>query len=207
MDKRHKCFISYKSEDIGYKIEISDLFAQRNIGVIDKSLDYRIQSDDPDYIMQKIREDYLSDSTVTVFLIGKHSSELEGEDAEGNRNNYFIEHELQASLFNGKENTRNGIVGVVLPEMKDMIFRGSFTCATCGRQHKIVKIDDSTVIREFSVNYYIKPHEGCAWSDDERYCVLVTYEDFIQNPEEYIDIAFDKRSLKIAEKVKIRDLR
>ena len=166
-----------------------------------------IDSYDGDYIMKTIRQDYLKDSTVTVFLIGTHSSENEGFDYMGRRKNYFIERELQASLYNGEGNTRNGILGVVLPEMYDQIYKGTYQCLKCGGTHNTVVMNDSTVIREFSKNYYIEPHSGCAWSDDERYCVLVKWEDFVSNPEKYVDMAFEKRTSAIADKVKIRNLR
>ena len=68
----HKCFISYKKEDKTYKNYLVELFAGQD--VIDKSLDRIIDSEDGDYIMETIRNDYLSDSTVTIFLIGQHSS-------------------------------------------------------------------------------------------------------------------------------------
>ena len=66
---RHKCFISFKTEDAAYKRYIqTDL----NVDMIDKSLNTPINSYDEEYIMQVIRRDYLSDSTVTIFLIGQH---------------------------------------------------------------------------------------------------------------------------------------
>ena len=64
-----------------------------------------------------------------------------------------------------------------------------------------------SMIREFSVNYYIEPHSGCAWSDDDRYCILVKWDDFVSNPEKYVDMAFEKRTSPVAERVKIRNLR
>lgn len=201
----HKCFISYKKEDKVYKNKLVDLFSEEDI--IDKSLDKVIESEDGNYIMKVIREQYLSDSTVTIFMIGSHSSENEGYDDKGRAHNYFIQRELQASLYNGKDNTRNGILGVVLPDMIDQIFKGKYTCNSCGNEHNYVKIDDSTVIREFSANYYIEPHDGCAWSENERYCVLVKWDDFISNPENYVNTAFDKRTSSVADKVKIRNLR
>ena len=201
----HKCFISFKKEDQWYRNKIDDLFSVSDI--INKGLDRVIDSYDGDYIMKTIRQDYLKDSTVTVFLIGTHSSENEGFDYMGRRKNYFIERELQASLYNGEGNTRNGILGVVLPEMYDQIYKGTYQCLQCGRTHKTVVMNESTVIREFSKNYYIEPHSGCAWSDDERYCVLVKWEDFVSNPEKYVDMAFEKRTSAIADKVKIRNLR
>lgn len=201
----HKCFISFKKEDQWYRNKIDDLFSASDI--INKGLDRVIDSYDGDYIMQTICQDYLKDSTVTVFLIGIHSSENEGYDYMGRRKNYFIERELQASLYNGRGNTRNGILGVVLPEMYDRIYKGTLPCLVCGKTHSTVDIDDSTVIREFSKNYYIEPHSGCSWTEDERYCVLVKWDDFVVNPELYVDMAFDKRSREIINKVKIRNLR
>lgn len=205
----HKCFISYKKEDtegiVDYKKETIALLEEGDC--VGKSLDRWIASNDADYIMQTIRDDYLKDSTVTVFLIGLHSSENEGNDWQGRPKNHFIQRELQASLFNGRGNTRNGILGVVLPNMYDRIYKGSYSCSICGGPHNHVSINDGTVIREFSANYYMKPHEGCAWSENERYCVLVKWEDFKKNPYEYIEQAYEKRSSELANKVKIRNLR
>lgn len=191
----HKCFISFKTEDKHYKECIQrDL----NVDMIDKSLDDPINSEDEDYIMRKIREDYLSDSTVTIFLIGESSYENLGYNQQR-----FIKRELQASLYNGSNNTRNGILGVVLPQMYDNIYRGMQVCSICENSHNIVQINDSTVIREFSYNYYL-PNDKCAWAEDDRYCVLVKWEDFCKNPEFYINMAFEKRSAPIASKVKVR---
>lgn len=105
----HKCFVSFKKEDNYYKEELVKLFSKEDI--IDKTLDRVIESENGDYIMQVIRNDYLKDSTVTICLIGVHSSEKEGYDYFGRPKNYFIIRELQASLYNGKNNTRNGILG------------------------------------------------------------------------------------------------
>lgn len=66
----HKCFISFKTEDKDYKRKIHE-----DLDMIDKSLHISIDSDNEDCIMRKIREDYLSDSTVMIFLIGEYSAE------------------------------------------------------------------------------------------------------------------------------------
>lgn len=197
----HKCFISYKKENQVYRDDMVDLFEESD--VIDKSLDRVIDSENDDYIMQTIRNDYLKDSTVTVCIIGTHSLENDGCDWLGRNNNYFIKRELQSSLYNGKNNTRNGILGVVLPEMYEKIYKGTYTCKNCGKEHNNVAIDDSTVIKEFSENYYMEDHPGCGWSENERYCVLVKWDDFKENPEKYIESAFQKRSTKLANTVKI----
>ena len=86
--------------------------------------------------------------------------------------------------------------------MYDTIYRGSGICSTCGNNHNYVYINDYTTIKEFSYNYYI-PTNKCAWTEDDRYCVLVKWDDFINNPNKWIDEAFDKRSKPIANSVKV----
>lgn len=192
----HKCFISFKTQDEEYKKKIQD---ELDVDMIDKSLNEAIDSEDEDYVMRKIREDYLSDSTVTIHLIGNYSAE---DDSSQNQN--YIKRELQASLYNGKNNTKNGILGVVLPTMYDSIYKGKQTCEICGNEHNIVCINDSTVVKEFSYNYYIPKNSGCSWSEEDRYCVLVKWDDFADDPENYIEKAFAKRSSDIAKKTKVR---
>ena len=200
-----KCFISFKKEDLSYKNYLVEQYGSSNF--INKTLDRWIDSEDGDYIMQVIRRDYLCDSTVTLFLIGEHSSENEGYDCNGYDKNFFIKRELAASLYNGTGNTRNGILGIVLPNMYENIYKGTYRCSVCGRSHNYVSINDSTVIREFSKNYYIEPRPGCAWSEDDRSCVLVKWDDFISNPDPSIELAFSKRFSEIANRIAIRNLR
>lgn len=191
----HRCFISFKTQDLNYKKYIQD---ELEVDMIDHSLDEAINSTDEDYIMRKIREDYLSDSTVTIFLIGNYCGEFSFL-----QNQNFIKRELQASLYNGQNNTKNGILGVVLPNMYNSVYLGTNTCLTCGGSHSIIKIDDATTIKEFSYNYYI-PNEKCSWSEEDRYCVLTKWEDFIKSPNEYIDQAFNKRKSQISSKTKVK---
>ena len=74
-------------------------------------------------------------------------------------------------------------------------------CSTCHKNHNWVAINDDTVIKEFSRNYYLNSHGNCAYSDDDRYCVLVKWDDFRINPNKYIEQAFDKREQDIANEV------
>lgn len=188
----HKCFISFKSDDMHYKKYIQNYL---DIDMIDKSLNEPIQSENEDYIMRKIREDYLQDSTVTVHLIGEYSA----ENSYLNQN--YIKRELQASLSNTSAGTRNGILGVVLPEVYNKIYKGQQACSQCFKNHNIVAINENTTIREFSYNYYLPLDNGeHVWSEDDRYCVLVKWEDFIVSPNKYIEQAFNKRTSDIAKK-------
>ena len=192
----HRCFISFKKEDERYKKEIQRWCDASKVDMIDKSLNNAIDSENPDYVMRKIREDYLSDSTVTIFLIGTHSAEVLGREEQ-----QYIKRELQASLYNGEGNSRNAILGVVLPEMYSAIYKGTYLCSTCHKNHNWVAINDDTVIKEFSRNYYLNSHGNCAYSDDDRYCVLVKWDDFKLNPNQYIEMAYNKRGQEIAKDV------
>lgn len=192
----HRCFISFKQEDSNYKDFIQ---LHTKVDMIDHSLDDPINSNDLEYIMRRIREDYLSDSTVTIFLIGSHSNENLGEFEQR-----FIKRELQASLYHGIGNTQNGILGVVLPHMYNSVYGGSGMCFSCNQVHNYVNINDSTVIKEFGENYYIKPNNKCYWGEDDRYCILVRWDDFVNNPNYYIDQAFDKRSHPISYRTSVR---
>lgn len=190
----HKCFISFKTEDFAYKKYIQD---HMDIDMIDKSLDYSIPSHDHSHIMRKIREDHLHDSTVTIFLIGTKSAENLGKEEQK-----YIKSELQASLYHGVGNTQNGILGVVLPSATDKIYGGAYRCSDCGGTHNLVRINDDTVIREFSRNFYI--FDQCSHTEDDRFCVLVKWADFKANPEPYIEMAFRKRNHPISEKTTVR---
>lgn len=190
----HKVYVSFKTEDIEYKLTIQRM----DVDYVDRSLNVAINSTDPDYINRRIREDYLADSTVTIHLIGNRSSE-----ALGAYEQRFIKAELQASLFDGVRNTKNGILGIVLPRMMNTVYQGIAQCQTCGGRHSLVAIGDTTTVREFSYNYYI-PTGRCYHTEADRYCVLVGWEAFRQSPEGYIDQAYDKRTALIASKTRIR---
>lgn len=70
---RHKCFVSYHVGDADEVERFIDDFATefipRVIGVSDE--DDFIDSSDDDYILRRIREKYLTDSSVTIVLIGR----------------------------------------------------------------------------------------------------------------------------------------
>jgi len=191
----HKVYISFKTEDLSYKETIQ---SWEHLDYVDKSLNEPIGSTNDDYVLRKIRENYLHDSTVTVFLIGTCSSEMLGEEEQK-----FIKGELRASLYNGVGNTKSGILGVVLPEMVESVFRSSYSCSVCGGTHKQIDLGDPIAIKEFSYNFFI-PTSNCAWSEADRYCVLVSWDEFKNEPNEWIDKAYDKRTEPIAGKTKVR---
>jgi hypothetical protein len=168
-----KCFVSFKTEDLGYKLAIQ---THPGVDIVDKSLNVAINSVDEDYIMQEIRSDYLSDSTVTIHLIGAKSAENLGWNEQR-----FIKRELQASLYDGYNNPRSGILGVVLPQHVFGHLPTNREVWHMRNEISILEMSDSTTIKEFYVNYHI-PNGKCHWSDDDRYCVLVKWDEFISIP-------------------------
>ncbi len=106
-EKRHKCFISYHKDDLGYAekfaLEYSRVFISKVLGVSDQEL---VNSSDVNYIMRRIREDYLQDSTVTIVLLGKCTWSRK-----------FVDWEIASSLRNDPKNKRSGLLGIVLPSV------------------------------------------------------------------------------------------
>lgn len=102
---RRKCFISYYAGDTRevekFMSDFGDVFIPKAIGISDG--DDFIDSDDSDYVMSRIRREYLGDSTVTICLIGSctHSRR-------------YVDWEIKASLRQGSY-TPNGLIGILLP--------------------------------------------------------------------------------------------
>lgn len=213
----HGCFISYKKEDKYYVEKIAKKLKELSIPV--NYLDETINSDNIDTVISVLREQYMNNKPVTLFLIGKNSYEDTKErwrkktlnlieHPEYNEQSFIIR-ELRATLSDYDGNPRHGVVGIVLPDMYKEIYKGTSVCPHCGKQYNIVLINDDTVIREFSENYYlISDNINCDhYGEDGRYCVLCTLDEFLNNPHYYIDKAYDKSQSKLADKVHYKDLK
>ena len=198
----HNCFISYKSEDIYFKNRIVEKLGRDRI--VGKSVDQWIESDNIDYIMQEIRRRYMAGTTVTIFLIGNHSSENEGLDYLGRNKQAFIIRELQATLYDRQGNPRDGLLGVVLPSMENKIYTG--TKKTNGTISQVINISDETVIREFSVNYWLSGDKNGVYSYEGHYPVLCRYSEFMQNPERFIEMAYEKTKADVSKLVHFKDI-
>lgn len=212
----HGCFISYKKEDKYYVEKIAKKLEELSIPV--NYLDETINSDNIDIVISVLREQYMNNKPVTLFLIGKNSYEDTKErwrkktlnlieHPEYNEQSFIIR-ELRATLSDYDGNPRHGVVGIVLPDMYKEIYKGTDTCPHCGNRYNIVLINDDTVIREFSENYYlISDNKNCNhYGEDGRYCVLCRFDEFIDNPESFIDKAYDKSKSKIADSVHYKDI-
>ena len=103
----HKVFISYHHEnDQWYKDKLVEIGYQHSI-FIDKSVDTGDISDDlsDQRIREKIRDDYLRDSTVTIVLVGTET-----------KHRKHVDWEIYSSMYDGTVNKKSGIVVFNLPE-------------------------------------------------------------------------------------------
>lgn len=104
MAVRHKCFISYNSHD---KNAVDDFCNQFEGTFIRRGIQMEediINSDNTDYVMQRIRQLYLQDSTVTIVLVGKCTWARR-----------FVDWEVQSSLRKSKSGPPpNGLVAIQL---------------------------------------------------------------------------------------------
>jgi MTH538 TIR-like domain (DUF1863) len=105
---RHKCFISYHADDRAeveaFLDEFGTEFIARTVGVTEE--DDFIDSEDTDYIMDKIRTTYLGDSTVTIVLIGRCTWSRR-----------FVDWEVYSSLRSSKHSSVNGLLAIRLPSV------------------------------------------------------------------------------------------
>lgn len=104
---RHKVFVSYHhSRDQVYRNRFEYLFSNIRDVIISKSV--RIGDLDPNLrtetLRQKIRDEYLRDSTVTVVLIGAETWKRK-----------HVDWEIGASIRRTQYNPRSGLIGIILP--------------------------------------------------------------------------------------------
>ncbi|MCK4620430.1 MAG: TIR domain-containing protein [Desulfobacterales bacterium] len=103
---KHKVFISYHHfNDQAYKEELLRLNYLHDI-FIDASVDTGGIDDNlsDDAIRQKIRDEYLRDSTVTVVLVGTDT-----------KNRKHVDWEIYSSMFDGTVNNKSGVFVIQLP--------------------------------------------------------------------------------------------
>jgi hypothetical protein len=106
---RRKCFISYHHDDenevtsfINKFDHAHNMFISRGLG--STMIGDIINSNNDEYIMSRIRQLYLSDSTVTIVLIGNCTWARR-----------YVDWEIQSSLRSGEKTTPNGLLGIKLP--------------------------------------------------------------------------------------------
>jgi len=105
-NNKHKVFISYHHEnDEVYKKALLKLNEKHGL-FIDASIDTGDIDEklDDETIRQKIRDEYLKDSSVTIVLVGTET-----------KNRKHIDWEIYSSMFNGTVNKQSGVLVINLP--------------------------------------------------------------------------------------------
>ena len=104
MTSRHKAFVSYYHEnDQAYRQQFERVFSNVimsrsvDIGDIDPNLN-------TEYVRQIIRDRYLSDSSVTVVLVGAQTWQRK-----------HVDWEISSSIRDTQKSPRSGLLGVLLP--------------------------------------------------------------------------------------------
>ncbi len=105
---RHKVFLSYHHDDQDEVEEFIETFDEKHEVFITRALGIDIEqdiidSDDTEYVMRRIRELYLKDTTITIVLIGNCT-----------RARRYVDWEIQSSLRHGETVTPNGLLGIKL---------------------------------------------------------------------------------------------
>lgn len=107
MSSRHKVFVSYhhKNDQLD-RDKFEKLFADKHDIMVSKSV--QIGEIDPilktDTVRQKIRDEYLRDSTVTVVLIGSETWKRK-----------HVDWEIGSSIRQTQHSSRSGLLGIILP--------------------------------------------------------------------------------------------
>ncbi|MBT0569690.1 TIR domain-containing protein [Curvibacter sp. CHRR-16] len=104
---RHKVFVSYHhANDQAYRDYFERLFAHTHDVMVSKSV--QIGDIDPNLktetVRQKIRDEYLRDSTVTVVLIGSQTWQRK-----------HVDWEIGSSIRQTQFSSRSGLLGIILP--------------------------------------------------------------------------------------------
>jgi len=104
---RHKTFVSYHHYNDQYYRDLFESMFQNYYDImVSKSVQIGDIGDNlsTEYIRQKIRDEYLRDSTVTVVLIGSQTWQRK-----------HVDWEIGSSIRDTRLNPRSGLLGIILP--------------------------------------------------------------------------------------------
>lgn len=100
---KRKVFVSYHhGADQPYYNCLSSVLADTYDVIYDNSLERQIDSDDVDYVMRRIREDYVTGSSCTLVLCGLHTPVRK-----------YVDWEIKATL-----DKQHALIGVKLPMLQ-----------------------------------------------------------------------------------------
>jgi len=139
---RHKIFISYyHAEDQRYKDKLEEILGKeyaisRSVQIGDIN-----PNNNTEYVRQVIRDKFLSNSSVTIVLIGENTWKRK-----------HVDWEIYSSMRKTKNSPRSGVIGVILPKRHDYGINKSFNKYTIPPRLADNLINDFVKIYDWSTN-------------------------------------------------------
>src|SRR5260370_22629749 len=96
-------FVSYHHwEDQDFYDKLAEVCANEFYPVADRSLEWPFESENPDYIMQRIRDEYITGTSCTIVLCGRNTPWRK-----------YVDWEIKATL-----DRSHGLLGIALPNAR-----------------------------------------------------------------------------------------
>ncbi len=185
-----KVFISFRYSDGNkYKELLTEIFDKNNDVInCSENIDRSMMSE---ATIKKYLYDKLKNTSVTIVLLTPEAINYR-KDWYGNINDWIYD-EVRYSLEDRENNRCNGLIAVYTPEVKDILVSKSSSGST-------IINDFNNLVRKNMFNifsaYKNNKEEGYYNANLDHYCSLVSWDDFIENFNMYIEIAEKKREEK-----------
>ena len=180
-------FISFRFKDgNGYKKLLSGLFTA-NDDTVDFSEDadrsYLSDASIKKYLYSKLRR-----SSVTIVLITPEALNHH-KNVWGQYDDWMYD-EIRYSLEDREYNRTNALIELYTPEVEDKLIKRT-------DEGTIIVYECDNLFRANMMNikdiYKNNPNPGIYDRNYDSYCSLVSFDDFFNNPNYYINIACEKR--------------
>lgn len=154
MSQLHKVFLSFHSQDIQYKIRFEQLFHQLHGVVISRSVAIGDIAGNllTETVRQKIRDEYLRDSSVTIVLVGSQTWQRK-----------HVDWEIASSIRHTEFNPRSGLIGIMLPTHKNFNSSSYDPHSVPPRLHDNIKCAYSVMYDWTENPHYIQEWVHKAW--------------------------------------------
>lgn len=152
--RRHSIFLSYhdgRGSSVPGDYDAREEFERRFCGELGPVVPRSVREGDisadehPERIIQRIREEYLSQAAVTIVLVGKHTWRRK-----------FVDWEISATLRGTPVNPRGGLLGILLPSFEYDRARRTYDKRTIPQRLAVnagdVRSDPYAVIRPWPEN-------------------------------------------------------
>lgn len=187
-----KAFISFRHSDGNEKKEDLQKKFKELKYVIDKS-ESGDHSDKTDDQIWEILKPKLKDTSITVVILTPKAVNYK-RNFLGKIDDWLYD-ELRYSLEDRENNRTNGVIALYTEEVENSIFSGSDYCSDCEAHHTMVNNFDNLVRKNmFNVKDEYKYSTCSSYNSlEDNYISLISFDDFIENPQKYIDNAIAKR--------------